>query len=132
MSFAVGDAAEIRMTVTDEIVRNFGHLVGDLNPVHFDEQFAAGTRFKKRIAHGMIGASMISAVLGTKLPGPGTIYLSQTLKFAAPVYLGQTVIARVEIIAIRDDKPIITLKTTCTTDDGTIVLTGEAVTLFEV
>jgi 3-hydroxybutyryl-CoA dehydratase len=129
MTFKAGDDAEISKTVTDEDVRAFAELTGDRNPVHLDEEYAAGTRFGRRIAHGMLGASLISAVLANELPGRGTVYLSQTLRFTAPVFLGDTVTARVVVKSVREDKPIVTLETVCTNQRGERVVEGEAVVL---
>jgi 3-hydroxybutyryl-CoA dehydratase len=129
MTLSVGDAAEISRTVTEEDVRAFADLTGDHNPVHLDEEYAAGTRFGRRIAHGMLGASLISAVLANELPGRGTVYLSQTLRFTAPVFLGDTVTARVVVKQVREDKPIVTLETVCTNERGERVVEGEAVVL---
>jgi 3-hydroxybutyryl-CoA dehydratase len=129
MTLSVGDAAEMSKTVTDEDVRAFAELTGDRNPVHLDEGYAAGTRFGRRIAHGMLGASLISAVLANELPGRGTVYLSQTLRFTAPVFLGDTVTARVVVRAVREDKPVVTLETFCTNQRGERVVEGEAVVL---
>ena len=129
MTLSVGDAAEMSKTVTEEDVRAFADLTGDHNPVHLDEEYAAGTRFGRRIAHGMLGASLISAVLANELPGRGTVYLSQTLRFTAPVFLGDTVTARVTVKAVREDKPIVTLETVCTNQRGERVVEGEAVVL---
>jgi 3-hydroxybutyryl-CoA dehydratase len=129
MTLKVGDAAEVQKTITDEDVRAFATLTGDHNPVHLDEEYAAGTRFGRRIAHGMLGASLISAVLANELPGRGTVYLSQTLKFTAPVFLGDTVTARVVVKQVREDKPVVTLETFCTNDRGERVVEGEAVVL---
>jgi 3-hydroxybutyryl-CoA dehydratase len=130
MTLSVGDAAEISKTVTEEDVRAFAELTGDRNPVHLDEEYAAGTRFGRRIAHGMLGASLISAVLANELPGRGTVYLSQTLRFTAPVFLGDTVTARVVVKQVREDKPIVTLETVCTNERGERVVEGEAVVLM--
>ena len=129
MSLKVGDAAEVSKTVADEDVRAFAELTGDHNPVHLDEGYAARTRFGRRIAHGMLGASLISAVLANELPGRGTVYLSQTLKFTAPVFLGDTVTARVVVKHVREDKPVVTLETVCTNQRGERVVEGEAVVL---
>jgi 3-hydroxybutyryl-CoA dehydratase len=129
MSFKVGDSAEMRKTITDEDVRAFAELTGDRNPVHLDDEYAASTRFGRRIAHGMLGASLISAVLANELPGRGTVYLSQTLKFTAPVFLGDTVTARVVVKHVREDKPVVTLDTFCTNQHGERVVEGEAVVL---
>ena len=129
MNLKVGDAAEMRKTIADEDVRAFAELTGDHNPVHLDEEYAASTRFGRRIAHGMLGASLISAVLANELPGRGTVYLSQTLRFTAPVFLGDTVTARVVVKQVREDKPIVTLETVCTNERGERVVEGEAVVL---
>jgi 3-hydroxybutyryl-CoA dehydratase len=116
--------------VSGELVERFGEAVGDLNPIHFDEAFAKTTRFGRRIAHGMLSASLISAVIGNKLPGPGSIYISQTLHFTSPVYPGDELTAKVTILSVRQDKPIATLETICSKRDGTVVLKGEAVVAF--
>ena len=129
MNLKVGDSAEVSRTVADEDVRAFAELTGDRNPIHLDEEYAASTRFGRRIAHGMLGASLISAVLANELPGRGTVYLSQTLKFTAPVFLGDTVTARVVVKHVREDKPVVTLETVCTNDRGERVVEGEAVVL---
>lgn len=129
MNLKVGDSAEMRKTIADEDVRAFAELTGDRNPVHLDEEYAAQTRFGRRIAHGMLGASLISAVLANELPGRGTVYLSQTLKFNAPVFLGDTVTARVTVKSVREDKPVVTLETVCTNERGERVVEGEAVVL---
>ena len=129
MKLKVGDAAEISKTIADEDVRAFAELTGDRNPVHLDEEYAAGTRFGRRIAHGMLGASLVSAVLANELPGRGTVYLSQTLRFTAPVFLGDTVTARVVVKQVREDKPVVTLETVCTNQRGERVVEGEAVVL---
>ena len=129
MNLKVGDSAEMRKTIADEDVRAFAELTGDRNPVHLDEEYAAQTRFGRRIAHGMLGASLISAVLANELPGRGTVYLSQTLRFTAPVFPGDTVTARVVVKAVREDKPVVTLETVCTNQRGERVVEGEAVVL---
>ncbi len=131
MSFKVGDSATVSKTITDEDIHRFADLVGDHNSAHLDEEYSRQTRFGRRVAHGMLGASLISTALGTKLPGNGTIYLSQTFKFTAPVYPGDTVTARVTITSIREDKPIVTLETICTNQQGEPVVKGEAVVLVE-
>lgn len=128
-ALTVGDRASRTMTITDETIRAFADLTGDHNPVHLDEAYAAGTRFGRRIAHGMIAAGLISAALANDLPGPGTVYLGQTLQFKAPVYPGDTITASVEVKAVRADKPIVVLSTVCTNQDGTRVLEGEATVL---
>lgn len=127
----LGDTATYRRTVTDADIALFAGATGDTNPFHFDEVYASKGRFKKRIAHGMLVTGYISTVLGTILPGPGTIYLSQTLKFNRPVYIGDTITAIAEITKIKEDKPIVTLKTTCVNQNNDVVVEGEAVVLVE-
>jgi acyl dehydratase len=130
MKISVGEMAEFSKTITDEDVHAFAELTGDHNPVHLDEQYASGTRFGRRIAHGMLTASLISSVLANRLPGRGTVYLSQSLKFVAPVYLDDTVTARVTVTNIREDKPVATLETVCVNQRGETLVKGEAVVLF--
>ena len=125
----VGDTAALTKTITDEDIRTFAALTGDHNPIHLDDEYAATTRFGRRIAHGMLSASLISAVLANELPGRGSVYLSQSLKFLAPVYPGDTVTARVTITKIREDKPIVTLETVCCNQRDEQLLIGEAVVL---
>ena len=122
-----GDAAEFTKTVTETDVYLYAGITGDLNPAHINETYAAGTFFKGRIAHGMLTAGFISAILGMQLPGPGTIYLSQTLKFLAPVRMGDTITGRVEVVEIITEKNRLRLHTTCKNQEGTVVLDGEAV-----
>lgn len=128
----VGDTATRTLIVSDELIRNFAELSGDRNPIHLDEAFARRSRFGRRIAHGMIPASLISAVIGNLLPGPGTIYLSQSLQFLAPVFVDEVVRARVKVTGMKENKPIATLETVCENQKGEIVLKGEAVVLFPV
>src|ERR1041385_1489623 len=97
-SLNVGDKASRTTLITDEMIYAFADLTGDTNPVHLDDAYAAGTRFGRRIAHGMIAAGLISAALANDLPGPGTVYLSQTLQFKAPVYPGDTITTTVEVM----------------------------------
>jgi 3-hydroxybutyryl-CoA dehydratase len=130
-AFTIGEKASLSHTVTDSDVREFARISGDHNPVHLHDEYARSTRFGGRIAHGMLTAGFISAVLGTRLPGPGGIYLNQTLKFTAPVRIGDTITATSEVIAYREDKRIVTLKTDCVNQRGELVLSGEAVLLME-
>jgi 3-hydroxybutyryl-CoA dehydratase len=111
------------------MIRAFAELTGDENPVHLDDAYAAGTRFGRRIAHGMIAAGLISAALANDLPGPGTVYLSQTLQFKAPVHPGDTITTAIEVKSVRPDKPIVTLITRCQNQENVVVLEGEAVVL---
>ncbi len=122
----IGARASRTKQITDADIRAFAAASGDTNSVHLDEDYAKTTRFGRRIAHGMLTASLISAVLGNDLPGIGTIYLSQTVNFKAPVYLDDTITATVEVTAFREDKRIATLRTTCTNQDGVLVVEGEA------
>ncbi|HEU0300868.1 MAG TPA: MaoC family dehydratase [Longimicrobium sp.] len=125
---AVGQSAEFTKTVTEADVVLFAGITGDLNPAHVDQAWAEASRFGGRIAHGMLSASFISTVLAMKLPGPGTIYLSQTLRFTAPVRIGETVTARVEVAEVMPKRRV-RLTTTVTKHDGTPVIEGEAVVL---
>ena len=126
---AVGDSACIERTLTGEDIQLFAILSGDLNPQHLDAEYAASTRFHGVIAHGMWGAALISAVLGTRLPGPGTVYLGQTLKFQAPVRVGDTLSIRVTVTTRDEAKKLLTLACTCTNQHGTAVIEGEATVL---
>jgi 3-hydroxybutyryl-CoA dehydratase len=126
-----GQKAARTTQISDEMIRAFAELTGDTNPVHLDDAYASGTRFGRRIAHGMIAAGLISAALANDLPGPGTVYLSQTLQFKAPVYPGDTITTAVEVKSVRADKPIVTLATVCRNQSDVVVLQGEAVVLVE-
>jgi 3-hydroxybutyryl-CoA dehydratase len=132
MNFKVGDQASLKVKVTDQMVRDFAELSGDKNPIHLDEAFAAGTRFKKRIAHGMLTSCFISRLLATDLPGPGAVYLGQTLKFTAPVYIEDEVEITVKITAIREEKGILTLETLARrVSNGELLVKGEATALAQ-
>ena len=124
--FKVGEGASFSKTITDEDIRDFARISGDQNPIHLDDDYANRTFFKGRIAHGALVASMISTVLGTKLPGPGSIYLGQEMRFKAPVRPGETVTARAEITAWDETKGRLTLLTEVVNQDGVVVITGEA------
>ncbi|QUD87682.1 MaoC family dehydratase [Phenylobacterium montanum] len=125
---SVGQSAERAWTVSEAVIQAFAEVSGDANPVHLDEAYASTTQFKGRIAHGMLAASYISAVIGMQLPGPGSIYLSQSLKFRRPVKIGDGVTARVEIVAIDEAKAHVTLRTVCSVN-GKAVVEGEAVVM---
>ena len=129
MTFNLGDSAEITKTITEADVEAFAEATGDHNPIHLDDEFAKTTRFGRRIAHGMLTASLISAVLANKLPGEGSVYLGQSLQFVAPVFPGDEVTARVTIKEIREDKPILKLETICVNQRGDTVIRGEATVL---
>ena len=129
MNFTVGDSAEITRTIEQADIDTFANVTGDHNPVHVDEEFAKTTRFGRRIAHGMLTASLISSVLANKLPGEGTVYLGQTLQFVAPVFPGDEITARVTVTEIREDKPILKVETICMNQRDEIVIRGEATVL---
>lgn len=122
---SLGQVAELSKTVDAAGIDAFAVITGDVNPVHLDAGYAANTPFKERIAHGMLSAGYISAVIGTCLPGPGAIYLSQTLRFKRPVKIGDTVTATATITAIDLEKARITLDTVCSVEGKTVV-EGEA------
>jgi 3-hydroxybutyryl-CoA dehydratase len=128
-SFHVGQSSKLFRTVSAADVEAFARITGDTNPVHLDEAYAAGTRFHRRIAHGMLAASYVSALLGTQFPGPGTIYISQSLTFLRPVYLGDTLEVAVTVSKYRPDKAILTLETSVANQRGEKVVSGEAVCL---
>jgi len=115
-------------TISESDIYTFAGVSGDTNPVHINEEYAKNTMFKSRIAHGMIGAAFISAVLGTRLPGPGCIYVSQNLKFRAPVKIGDTLIARVTIKDLNVEKKLVTCETVCSVGDKNVIV-GEAVVM---
>jgi len=129
MKFKAGDNAETTRKIEQSDIDAFAEITGDHNPVHVDEAFAQQTRFGRRIAHGMLTASLISSVLANKLPGEGSVYLGQTLQFVAPVFPGDEVTARVTVKEVRDDKPIVKLETICVNQRGETVIRGEATVL---
>ncbi len=120
-----GMTAAYGRTITEADIVLYAGITGDVNPVHLNQEYAATTMFKGRIAHGMLTAGLISTVIGTKLPGPGAIYVNQTLRFKAPVRIGDTVLARVTVSKLIAEKRFVELKTTCTIGETT-VLEGEA------
>lgn len=122
----VGQTAEMAKTVSEADVYSFAGITGDFNPAHINEQYAKETPFKTRIAHGMLSAGFISAVLGMKLPGPGTIYMGQTVKFLAPVCIGDTITAIATVKEVIKEKNRVIITTTCVNQDGKEILTGEA------
>jgi 3-hydroxybutyryl-CoA dehydratase len=122
----LGDTAEFSKTISESDIYLFAGITGDFNPAHINETYAQKTFFKTRIAHGILLGGFISTIIGTKLPGPGSIYIRQELKFLAPARIGDTITARVEVTQIQADKNRITLRTTCTNQDNTLVIDGEA------
>ncbi len=124
--YKVGDLAEFTKVFSEEDVILFARITGDGNPVHTSKEFAAKTRFKERIAHGLLTAGTISAAIGMKLPGPGCLYLSQILEFKAPVFLGDEITARVEIVEVISRNRL-RMKTRCFNQDNVLVIDGEAI-----
>ena len=125
----IGDSASVAKTVSETDVYLFAGITGDFNPAHVNETEAAGGMFQGRIAHGILSAGFISAAIAMKLPGPGTIYLGQELKFTKPVRIGDTVTATVTVTELRPEKNIVKLDTTCTNQRGETVITGSAVVM---
>lgn len=121
----IGMQESYSQTVTDHDIKSFAGLSGDRNPVHVDEKYAEVSKFKKRIAHGLMSASYFSAIFGTKLPGPGCVYVSQTLKFIRPVYIGDTVTATVKVVTIDQRRRIVVFDTACVVN-GKEVISGQA------
>jgi acyl dehydratase len=128
--FTVGQKSSIEKVFTEEEVRLFSTISRDTNPIHLDPQYAAGTRFKQRIVQGPFVESLIGGILGSSLPGEGTIYLKQATNFLKPVYIGDKITANVEVVSVRRDKPIITLRTWVEKQNGELVIDGEAVVML--
>jgi 3-hydroxybutyryl-CoA dehydratase len=125
----MGQTAFYTKTITEGDIFIFAGLTGDLNPIHIDENFAKNTKFKKRIAHGLVSVSLIGAAIGSELPGEGSVYVSQDVKFKSPVFPGDTITAKIEVIGMDAEKNRLTLKTTCENQDGLIVVDGTAVAM---
>jgi 3-hydroxybutyryl-CoA dehydratase len=130
MDLKIGDKFSSGKQITDAVVRAFAELSGDFNPIHLDEEFAKTTRFGRRIAHGMISGALISAVLGYEFKERKIVYLGQIMKFVAPVFIDDTVTATATVTHIREDKPVITLETVCTNQNGETVVCGEAAVMI--
>ena len=130
MNLKIGDTFSTSRLVTDEIIRKFADVSGDFNPIHLDEEFAKTTRFGKRIAHGMLSGAFISAVLGNEFKERKIVYLSQTMKFTAPVFLGDTVTATATVTGIRENRGIVTLETVCINQNGETLVKGEAAVMI--
>lgn len=131
MRIKVGDSAAVTKTITEADIQTFGDLTGDHNPLHFDKEHARRTRFGKPISHGMLTGSLFSPIIAHQLPGEGSIYLSQSLKFVAPVFAGDTITATLTVRDVRQDKQIITLDGVAKNQTGEIVITGESVVFVE-
>ena len=125
----IGDSAQISHTITETVINDFAKATGDFNPIHLDQTYAEKTYFKGRIAHGVLSLGYISSVLGNLLPGPGGIYLSQEVKFLAPVRIGDTITARVEVIELIPEKNRAKFRTTCVNQQGKLVVDGLAWTM---
>jgi acyl dehydratase len=128
--FQVGDKASVKRAFSEDEVIKFSESSGDENPIHFDKEYALKSRFKKRIVQGPFVASIFGGLLGSELPGPGTIYINQTTNFLAPVFIDERINVQVEIIELREDKPIITLRTWAEKESGEIVIDGKATVYF--
>ncbi len=122
----IGDSAQISNTITETVIHDFAKATGDFNPIHLDQAYAEKTRFKGRIAHGALSIGYISSVLANLLPGPGSIYLSQEIKFLAPVRIGDVIAARVEVVELIPEKNRVKFKTTCVNQKGEVVVDGTA------
>ena len=131
MEFQPGQRASITKTISEADVYGFAGITGDFNPLHVDVEYARRSRFGQRVAHGILTAGLISTVLGMRLPGPGAVYLSQSLKFLKPVKFGDTITAEVEVASYRVEKRVLTLRTSCTNQHGEAVAEGESVLLVD-
>ena len=130
MDIKIGDKFSKTRVVTDELIRAFAEVSGDYNPIHLDEEFAKTTRFGRRLAHGMLSGAFISAVLGYEFEARKIVYLSQTMRFVAPVFIDDTITTTGTVTNIREDKGIITLETICTNHNGEITVKGEAIVMI--
>jgi 3-hydroxybutyryl-CoA dehydratase len=125
----VGKTCEIGITITEEMVDNLARATGDYNPIHMDEDYAGGTIFKTREAHGMLHAGLISGIVGTRFPGTGTVYLPQTLKFLKPVFIGDEVTYRLKVLKYFREKNRLRLETVCVNQKAETALTGETLVM---
>lgn len=130
MDIKIGENYSTKREITDALIRAFAELSGDHNPIHLDEEFAAKTRFGRRIAHGMLSGAFISAVLGYEFQERKIVYLSQTMKFVAPVFIGDTITTTATVIRIREERGIIILQTVCANQHGEVTLKGEAAVMI--
>ena len=126
MNIRVGQKASRSLQLTDHHVRTFAELSGDYNPLHFDEEFAQGTRFGRLVVQGGLTTGLLHALVAMDMPGPGTVFLSQNWKFTAPVFIGDTISAEAEVLSVHDSKPVTELGVVITRDDGEVVLEGTA------
>lgn len=130
MDIKIGDKFSTTREITDALIRAFAELSGDHNPIHLDDEFAAKTRFGKRIAHGMLSGAFISAVLGYEFQERKIVYLSQTMKFIAPVFIGDTITTTATVVRIREEKGIVILETICTNQNNEVTVKGEAAVMI--
>lgn len=126
MTIAVGQKATRSLTLTSEHVRKYTEITGDRNPLHYDEAFAAQTKFGKLVVQGGLTTGLLHALVATDLPGPGSVFLSQNWKFTAPVYIGDTITAEAEVLSVHASKPVTQLRITVRRQNGEVVLEGEA------
>ena len=126
----VGQIYKSSATISEEMIERFAQATGDHNPIHFNEDYAKGTIFKTRVAHGMLQAGILSGVLGTRFPGLGTIYLSQSLKFLKPVFIGDEITFHLRVLELIKEKSRVRLETVCINQRGETVLTGEALVMI--
>ena len=131
MNFRIGDKVSLTKSFSQEEVMEYAKSSMDENPLHYDETYSQKTFFKKTIVHGLFAASLFGGLLGSKLPGRGTIHLGQELKFIKPIFVGEMVTATIEIIAIRDDKPVITVNCVMVKEDNSIAIEGKAVVIYK-
>jgi acyl dehydratase len=126
LGLRVGQTATRSKTILDADLRAYAEITGDYNPLHFDDAFAAATRFGRRVAQGGITAGLLNALVAMDLPGPGAVFMSQSLTYKAPAYVGDTLTARVEVLALKPDKPVCQLKFEIANQDGSLLLEAEA------
>jgi acyl dehydratase len=126
MPVTVGQRASRQLTLTPEHVRAFAQISGDYNPLHFDETFAASTKFGRLVVQGGLTTGLLHALVAMDMPGPGTVFLSQNWKFTAPVFIGDTITAEAEVVSVHESKPVTQLRVVVRRDDATVVLDGEA------
>lgn len=128
----IGQTATIEKTLDKQTVEAFASVSEDYNPIHLDEDFAKTTQFERPIVHGMLASSLVSGLLASKVPGAGSIYLGQSLKFVRPIFVGETVTAKVEVTSVRDDKPIAVISTQVLNANGEVAVDGEATVMYSV
>jgi acyl dehydratase len=128
----IGQTATIEKTLDKQTVEAFASVSEDNNPIHLDEDFAKTTQFERPIVHGMLASSLISGLLASKVPGAGSIYLGQSLKFVRPIFVGETVTAKVEVTSVHDDKPIAVISTQVLNANGEVAVDGEATVMYSV